>query len=326
MLVFNAGVVAVSFFFVLSGFILAYNYADLFREDVSLASYKRFIWDRLTKIYPVHLLALGLVMPIALLSPNLPLDWRAVPVHVLLLQSWWPSATPQFTEYLNVPSWALSCEWFFYVLAPVVLFFTFGGNRRWALVAATMLYLCGLGWFLSQNQSDSVRMYFMSWFAPTRFLEFLAGVFLARGFLHSSSRLVETSVLLQAAGILLIVAGAISRQSAAWPMWGGLLYVPGSALLILGLAFGRGLFAAHLSHPWVNRLGLASFSFYMIHAPLIRAAKGACLYFGWEVHSWPLFWGVTFTLLVFIQAAALGVLLAFESPLQRRLRSLVKGA
>jgi peptidoglycan/LPS O-acetylase OafA/YrhL len=325
-LVFNAGVVGVSFFFVLSGFILTYNYAALFRDGVSVSGYKRFVWDRLTKIYPVHLLAMALVMPIALFSPNLPLDWRAVPFHVLLLQSWWPSSTPAFIDYLNVPSWSISCEWFFYVLAPAAMFCALGNIRRWALLVVVIGYVCGLGWFLSQSQSDPARLYFVSWFAPSRFVEFLAGIFLARVFLASSGqKLAELSGLAQAIGLLLIFAGAMYRQYAAWPLWGGLLYVPGSVLLILGLAYGRGFFVAHLSRPWLNRLGIASFSFYMIHAPLIRGVKGVCLYLGWEVHSWPYFWGVTLLLFVFIQVTALGVCYAYEFPLQQRLRAFARG-
>src|SRR5437899_9996368 len=73
-LLFNAADVGVSFFFVLSGFILTYNYADVFRDGVSGANYQRFVWDRLTKIYPVHFLTFVLVLPIAIFSPQLPLD------------------------------------------------------------------------------------------------------------------------------------------------------------------------------------------------------------------------------------------------------------
>src|SRR5262245_2820584 len=69
-LVFNAGVVGVSFFFVLSGFILTYNYAGSFRNGVSETGYKKFVWDRLTKIYPVHFATLLLEAPMSILSPN----------------------------------------------------------------------------------------------------------------------------------------------------------------------------------------------------------------------------------------------------------------
>src|SRR3989442_13177120 len=95
-LFFNAGDVGVSFFFVLSGFILTYNYADVFRDGVSAGNYKRFVWDRLTKIYPVHVLTLLIVLPIAIFSPQLPLDWRALPLHLTLSPWFLPSLTPTF--------------------------------------------------------------------------------------------------------------------------------------------------------------------------------------------------------------------------------------
>jgi peptidoglycan/LPS O-acetylase OafA/YrhL len=75
-LLFNAGVVGVSFFFVLSGFILTYNYADVFSVGLSRHEYWKFLWDRLTKIYPVHFTITLLMIPVQIRSPNLPLDWR----------------------------------------------------------------------------------------------------------------------------------------------------------------------------------------------------------------------------------------------------------
>ena len=323
---FNAGVVGVSFFFVLSGFILTYNYADLFREGVSAAKYRRFVWDRLTKIYPVHFAAFLMILPIAILSPNLPLDWRAVPFHLTMLQCFWPFTKPTFYNYLNVPSWSISCEWFFYLLAPMAMFFALGSaRRRWALVLMATAFASGLGLLLWQSESAFARLYFVSWFAPSRFLEFLVGVFLARVFLTASkSRLEAFSGLAQLAGIVLIVAGANYRAHAPWPLWGGLLYVPGSALLVLGLAYGRGFFAAHLSRPWLNRLGMASYSLYMIHAPILRGVKGVCMRLGWEVHSWPVFWAVVLGMFVVVQTAALIMCYGYEIPVQKRLRSLLK--
>jgi len=312
----------VSFFFVLSGFILTYNYADVFRDGISAASYKRFVWDRLTKIYPVHFLALLLVLPIATLSPQLRLDWRAVPLHLLLLQCFWPSSTPAFSSYLNVPSWSISCEWFFYLLGPVVMFLASGNRRRWVLVAVVMAYACGLGLFLWHGQSDEARFYFVSRFAPSRFVEFLLGVFLARVFLTSSGqKLAGVSGLAQATGIGLLIAGAMSRPYVPWPLWGGLLYVPGSILLVLGLAHDRGFFVAHLSRPWLNLLGRATFSLYLIHTPLLRAVRGLCLYLGWEVRSWPVFGAVVIAMFMVVQTAALLVYSGYEIPLQQRLRS-----
>ena len=319
---FDLGDAGVSFFFVLSGFILTYNYANLFREGVGPASYKRFLWDRLTKIYPVHLLTLLIVLPIAIFSPHSPLDWRALPFHLVMLQCFWPSPTPAFSDYLNKPSWSISCEWFFYLLAPVAMFFVLGKSRRWVPVVVAVAYACGLGLFLWHGQSDSTRLYFVSRFAPSRFLEFLVGVWLARVFLTSPERRLSiVSGGMQGAGVVLIITGAMYAPYAAWPLLGGgLLYLPGSALLILGLASGGGFLVTHLSRPLLKQLGTASFSLYLIHEPLLRAVRGACLLLGWAVHSWLAFGVVLVSMFVAAQAAAFLICYWCEIPWQKRLR------
>src|SRR5947208_120138 len=100
----DAGHIGVSFFFVLSGFILTYNYADLFRDGVSARDYGRFVWDRLTKIYPVHFLATVVVLPISILSPRLQIDWRGAATHMGLPHSLWPSAVSSLYSDLPAPS------------------------------------------------------------------------------------------------------------------------------------------------------------------------------------------------------------------------------
>src|SRR5256886_11644540 len=248
--------------------------------------------------------------------------FRSVPLHLLLLQCFWPSLTPAISGYLNVPSWSISCEWFFYLLAPVVLFFASGNRRRWVPVFVVMGYACGLGLFLWHGPSDEARLYFVSRFAPSRFVEFLLGVFSARVFLTSSGqKRAGVSGLAQATGLGLIIAGAMYRPYVAWPLWGGLLYVPGSILLILGLAHGRGFFVAHLSRPGLNRLGVASFSLYLIHAPPLRAVRGLFPHLGWAVRSWPAFGAVVIAMFMVVQTAALLTCYGYEIPLQKRLRS-----
>jgi peptidoglycan/LPS O-acetylase OafA/YrhL len=322
-LFFNAGVVGVSCFFVLSGFILTYNYASVFQNGVSTTGYKRFVWDRWTKIYPVHFAAFLAALPIQIYSPNLPLDWRAVPFHLLLLQCWWPLSKPTFNNYLNVPSWSISCEWFFYLVAPFAIFFVRGSARRWFLVLGLLVYASGIGWFLLRGTSDFTRLYLVSWFAPSRLPEFLAGVVIAQMYLTRPLLKSElTSCLAQLAGFILIVAGAMYRGQAPWPFWGGLLYVPGAALFVLGLSYGRGLLAAHLSRPWINRLGMASFCFYMIQAPILRATKGILIELGWEAQSWFGFWCVFVVMFVMIQITALLMHKDYELWIQRRLRGL----
>jgi peptidoglycan/LPS O-acetylase OafA/YrhL len=322
-LIFNAGVIGVSCFFVLSGFILTYNYSSVFRDGVAAGSYTHFVWDRWTKIYPVHFAMLLYMIPLQVMSPNLPLDWRAVSFHLLMVQCFWPVTNPTFNNYLNVPSWSISCEWFFYLVAPLAIFLVSGKGRRWIPVFIVVVYACGLGLLLSHGQSDFKRLYLVSWFAPSRLPEFLTGVFLGRMFLDDGTRkLAAGSGFMQAAGISLIVAGGMYRAHAPWPLWGGLLYVPGAALLILGLAYGRGFLVAHLSRPFVRRLGTASFCLYLLQAPILRTMKGIWMLRGWEVHSWGGFWAVMGGMFLLVQTVAFIMHEQYELPIQRRLRRL----
>jgi peptidoglycan/LPS O-acetylase OafA/YrhL len=317
----SSGDIGVAFFFVLSGFVLTFNYSGLFSAGVAAPDYKRFIWARLTKIYPVHLLTLLLVLPISLLSPQTPFDWRAIPVHLTLLQCFWPWSTPRFSDNLNKPSWSISCEWFFYLLAPLAMYYGVRGRPRYVPVALTAVSLLGLGLFLWNGQSDITRLYFVSRFAPSRFLEFLAGIFVCSVFLISQPRLAAWSGAMQTAGVALIAAGGVFAPRAPWPLLGGgLLYLPGSLLLILGLAYQRGFLSAHLSHPVLKILGTASFSLYMIHHPILRVTKGIFLKYGWAVESAGAFWLVTAVMFVIAQAAALAICYGYEIPVQNWLR------
>jgi peptidoglycan/LPS O-acetylase OafA/YrhL len=104
-----SGFTGVTLFFVLSGFILAYNYPEVRRP-------KEFWIARFARIYPVYALSLGL----SLLRPVV---WHAPhPVAGLLLdfgllQAWW---IPLFSA-INSAAWTLSVEAFFYAMFPVLL-------------------------------------------------------------------------------------------------------------------------------------------------------------------------------------------------------------
>ena len=132
------GYLGVSFFFVLSGFILTYVYWGRMDGRVS-----GFFKARAARIVPVYALAL-LICAVFFLRDANP---SAVLAEIAFLQSW---GFPSFSlgPGLNGVGWTLSVEFFFYLCFPFLLFLFHGLSRpaamaglvaMWALIAGLQL-------------------------------------------------------------------------------------------------------------------------------------------------------------------------------------------
>jgi len=132
------GYVGVSFFFVLSGFILVYTYAW---RNVVLGE---FYQTRFARIYPAYLFSLVLTFPFfcfGALKMHVPFFYFAeqhftlsAVLVLLLLQSWVPQAALSW----NAVAWSLSVEAFFYAIFPFALnrFGKFSRQVLWAIIPA----------------------------------------------------------------------------------------------------------------------------------------------------------------------------------------------
>lgn len=110
----SQGAVGMSFFFILSGFILTHVYFEMKKEDVFVYVAKRF-----ARIYPAYVLGVAIaavVMPTNLSGAKLAIHYFA---NVFSLQGWFPSLFPYG---INGGTWSLSVEWFFYLLFPYIIF------------------------------------------------------------------------------------------------------------------------------------------------------------------------------------------------------------
>ena len=116
----NQGVLGMTVFFVLSGFVLSMRYTS-FDE---LGSQRVFYIARIIRLYPVYLLMGIITFPTIFLSANdytyfqtHPLLWTAtlVLVFIVALQAWAPAL---FSVWNFGGSWSLSVEAFFYSTFP----------------------------------------------------------------------------------------------------------------------------------------------------------------------------------------------------------------
>ena len=116
------GYLWVDFFFLLSGFIIAYHYEARFNKGLRRRDVVSFYIVRAMRIFPLHIVVLGLwiaIEAVQYLREGRGFDegrqWTDFVPNLLLMQSWLFHNTSW-----NPPSWSISCEWLFYLLFPLL--------------------------------------------------------------------------------------------------------------------------------------------------------------------------------------------------------------
>lgn len=270
----------VSFFFVLSGFILSHVYGRM--ENVTSASYLR---NRLARIWPLHAVTLVisavLLWSSALANPK----WQQVAViNLSLLHAWIPLAGPPFS--FNGVSWSISAELGFYLLFPLLA----RAKRWWLVLPLIGLVYLGVFYWLTQIGPETRAPlwnfsvdHLLLQHPLMRCLEFAVGVAVQRS-LHRESVAVWVNrapvvwEFVTLSGVLLFAyyaqdfrcgrGGECIRYVGKWlSQSGGMLFF---AAFILVMAMSRGWLARALSHRWLVLLGEISFATYMIHQIIIK--------------------------------------------------------
>jgi peptidoglycan/LPS O-acetylase OafA/YrhL len=260
----GAGYVSVSFFFTLSGYILAYVYLS----QGKAIDKGRFWLARVARIYPVFLLTMLLDFPFAVLNrlDHLSLS-KAIEkvaggffVECLMLQAWhinW--------RILDPPNWSLSVETFFYLLFPFV------GVILWRRRTSQLISIVAVIWLLGMAAS-SLALHFGAaekavMFNPILHApEFVGGIVLLLWQRRTSLPLTRLSpylLLIAVVGFLIAVFAGASHVL----MNNGLL-LPVFALLILAASSGHAAITALLSCTPTVELGRASYALYLIHVPM----------------------------------------------------------
>ena len=119
------GFLGVDLFFVLSGFIISYNYWQRF-SVFSYNTYRSFLWVRLARIYPVHFFTL-IVSALLLIGVRVSgfvgtkdfSTWTAgnFLANAVLIHAW----RLHYIDSWNNASWSVSCEWFAYLVFPLLV-------------------------------------------------------------------------------------------------------------------------------------------------------------------------------------------------------------
>jgi peptidoglycan/LPS O-acetylase OafA/YrhL len=333
--VLNAGAQGVDLFFILSGFVLTWNYLDRMGESWSARSTLRFLWLRLARVWPVYLVTMHLAAAFAVFTlyvgrfPMPPdvigslnaLSWIK---QVLLVQLWFQ---PYFDgSSWDGPAWSISAEWLAYLLfgGLVLVIFRIASVTRarglmWLAVAAALaptLLLLAHGVFYTP----------WSWL-PRIVMQFTAGALACAAVrrLQLSDRGRQMAGV-AALGLGVVIVGGLYLLDAYPPGEmldaGGLvdvLFVP----LVITLSVGAGTLPALLSTSVMVYLGHISFGLYMVHE-IVHTV------WNWAVQQFAIVltpgWPAKFTVLGLILAAGLIAALLYhvvEEPARRWMRRMI---
>lgn len=313
----------VSFFFVLSGFILVHAYQA---TDHSIP-WGRFFQARLARVYPLYLLAMLPLIP-TLVRHGAPIPgWTsadgfwAIGSSVVGVQAW----IPKYANLLNPPGWSLSAELFFYALFPMVA--KWGGkalfHKPWTSLAvlwitATTLSLILEMWVAGDRQVTDWGTQFASFSPLVRLPEFLMGMSLAALFRRWEPRTTLVPTYLWVLGTLALLVALWIGAGGIWrTAFHNSLLSPLFGMIVLGFAKAKDPVSDFLGRPLPLLLGEASYALYILHIPLFYVLVKAIGFIDPEASR------RLSTSIVIVASVPVAIIahLWFEKPLQAAIRN-----
>lgn len=256
--IFGQGAIGMSLFFILSGFVLTYQYADGNNNK------EKYFINRFARIYPVYIVAALATLPWFGVE-NFLQGIVLVIANIFLIQAWFPQL---FTLWNNGASWSISVEAFCYLLLPFLLpkiikcntkqlFFIIMGSYFFSAIPGVVVKLF-------DGQYNNI-FYSMPIF---RVPEFLIGISVA--LLVRSGYVYKKGMTLQFVAVsIMLIYIAILGQNMPIYIGHNWIVVPFIAFMIFSLTTGKGLIAKLLSNRLSVWFGKISYCFYSFQAMII---------------------------------------------------------
>lgn len=259
--------IGVSFFFILSGFILSHSYQSrLLSGNTSNAS---FYQARFARIYPLHFVTLIAAIPLSLplLGRIGILAWAARFLNNLTLtQSFVPVHDVYFS--FNAPSWSISCEMFFYLCFPLLVRWLAKPGKAVFLTFALLV----IGLLISMlvvNKEAAHAWFYVNPFI--RILDFILGILLYQGAAWlRRNYLITRFTRLELLSLVLFMAFFACHEWIPEVFRYAVFYWIPMCTLILVFSFQGGWFSRQLSSKALVYLGEISFGFYLTHLLVIQ--------------------------------------------------------
>jgi peptidoglycan/LPS O-acetylase OafA/YrhL len=270
--VLSGGRQAVTFFFVLSGFILTYVYFDQRGEKIAISKTK-FWKARFARIIPGYWFGLLVALPpfaySALISRMSSREdfLQALMLCPLALQAWWPPSAAAWSP----PAWSLSVEMVFYFCFPLLAYVAVRMSicQLFATALASVLGAAIVVQIIMPGPDVAALAWKPILYNPAFHLpQFLLGMAFGRLYLikRPLSGFLHTSLFAVGATIAVLVIGA--RAILPWWVSSNAVLAPVFGVIIFGAARATGPARALVVTPLII-LGDASYSLYVLHWPAL---------------------------------------------------------
>jgi peptidoglycan/LPS O-acetylase OafA/YrhL len=320
------GALGVDLFFVLSGFVIAFTYLDKLGPALRVRSTARFVWARVSRMWPVyvlvfHLFGLWLVARLAFGSGGDIAYQTVQPVvsvgewaQQLFMVQMWDNPFLDGASWVG-STWSLSAEWLAYLVFPVTALGFFRLRRLPAAVLAlgALALMTPIAWAYLLTGSP-----YFPWSWAVRVLcGFSAGVL---AYLTVRRLRADGSMRRRASGVAaavpLVIAAGLVLGEIAGPGRGGVVIVL-FPVLVGALALADRGPATLLARPLMVSGGRISFSLYLVHIPIFEMFWTALRHF--PVTGRPACFVALIVLLSTVVVAGIAYHLV-EEPARRRMR------
>jgi peptidoglycan/LPS O-acetylase OafA/YrhL len=256
--------IGVSYFFILSGFVMVIAYSS----RIKVLKPQEYYLNRFARIYPIYALALTIATFGTIIKHNF--DFMAFFSNATVIQAW----LPKYSLSINSPGWSLSVEFFFYLLFPVLLNSIYN-KYSFVVITATIITI----WIASQvvtNQLFFSSFYhgfpsashnFIFYFPVLHLNEFLIGNLAGLIFLRNKDYKSNSFHLLLLTISIPACLYVIARSKIDIQFHNGLMAIVFAPFLVL-LAANKGSATRFFSNKIFILLGEISFSIYILQEPV----------------------------------------------------------
>lgn len=300
--------IGVSFFYILSGFVMMLAYANKTPIDA-----KQFLWNRFARIYPVYFLAL-IGTCFFFYYVQVPISGKDFMLSLFCLQAWIPSAALS----INKPGWSISVEALFYIAFPFILNHLYAKKSRipytlMGILAIFLLSQLGFHYFIHTYpiHSNQELHHFIYYFPLLHINEFLVGTFCGWYFLKyqkTSERNNDIIIILLLSTILVLL-----KYPIGFHYHNGLMAVLFAPLLI-SISANKGIITRLLNKKPLLFLGEISYGIYVWQYPIFIMGNKLGKWIGFQTTATFFY----FNLLLLLMISSISYLF-FEKPLRKYL-------